>query len=174
MKLLQKYDINMLVFISENKENRSIVLTPVLNNHSKCNSSTLFGKSQLSGKQLSQISIVSNFKDIVSLIQAPEKQLHTPNLKKQIFVTDKFKELSKLYQWFKEVLRDVEMVILNIEGRKYMIAQECAEFLNVREIREKFQQILEINKAIGLPENHQVFKLFFVLFSQFMQREIKG
>lgn len=66
------------------------------------------------------------------------------------------------------------MVILHIEGRKYQVASECAEFMNVREIREKFQQVLEINKAIGLPENHQAFKLFFVLFSQFMKREIKG
>lgn len=37
-KLLTKYDLDMMVFILQNeKEPKSIVLTPILNQHTRCN-----------------------------------------------------------------------------------------------------------------------------------------
>lgn len=78
---------------------------------------------------------------------------------------NKFRELSKLFQWFKELLKGEDLVVLNIEGRKYYVTQECSEFLNMRSVRESFQQVLEINETLKFPEDHQVFKLFFILLS---------
>lgn len=44
----------------------------------------------------------------------------------------------------------------------------------MKEIRENFQQVLQINQKLGFDEKHQVFKLFFVFFAKFMERELKN
>ena len=57
------------------------------------------------------------------------------------------------------------MIVLNIEGKKYYVTRECSEFLNMRSVRESFWEVLQVNSKLKFPENHQIFKLFFILLS---------
>ncbi len=84
LKLLGKFDINLLIFLDNLKRTnlQSFTLTPLLRD-SHCNSSNMLKKSVgYKTGALKNVSLVSDFKQMVSVIKCPETQLHSPILKK--------------------------------------------------------------------------------------------
>lgn len=173
--LLSKYELNFLIFLKKKKNMNSITLTPLLKNSSQCISSkNQKKKNNFKTKLLHNVSLVSEFKQVVSVLRSPETQLHSPNLKRQLQIEDKLEEFSKIYQWYKEMTQNVKLKKMVIKGVTYKVSEECCNYLEDNSIRNNYISVLKIMDGLNLDGKEGVLKLFFKLLSQFMMIEMKN
>jgi hypothetical protein len=166
---LKSNELNFLVFLEKEKNINSITLTPLLKNTSKCVSEKPMKNHY--NTNLNNVSLVSQFKQVVSVIRSPEKQLHSPNLKKELLIEDKLEEFSKIYQWYKEMTQDIILKQMIIKGISYQVSEECSNYLEIGSIRNSYVKVLKIIDRINLEDKERVLKMFFKLFSEFMKIE---
>ena len=174
IKLLSKYELNYLIFLQKKQNMNSITLTPLLKNSSTCISSKNNKNKNFKTKLLSNVSLFSEFKQVVSVLRSPEKQLHSPNLKRQLKIGDRLEEFSKIYQWYKEMTQNVKLKKMVINGITYKISEECSNYLEDNSIRNNYISVLKIMDKITLNGKEGVLKLFFKLLSQIMMIEMKN
>ncbi len=78
-----------------------------------------------------------------------------------------------MYQWYKEKTQNIKMKIVEINGIKYEVSEDCSQYLEIDSIRRNYLVVLKIIDKINLKNNATVLKLFFKLLSQFLEKEIK-
>lgn len=171
---LDKHSLNNLIFLEgiRNSAPNNITLTPLIKK-SNCYSALNRSKAEFIYKSepLKNISIKSEFNEIVNTLNSPEKQLLSPNLKRTFESTDHFLEFSKMYQWYKDQTKSVQLVQLSPNDSTLKASEYFVRFLDNNEILENYKKIILTIAKVELKDRETFLKLFFAILDKLLESE---
>ena len=171
---LDKYSLDNLIFLEgiRNSAPNNITLTPMIK-RSNCYSALNRSKAEFIYKSepLKNISIKSEFNEVVNTLNSPEKQLLSPNLKRTFESTNHFIEFSKMYQWYKDQTKSVQLVQLSPSDSTLKASEYFVRFLDNSEILENYKRVIQTIAKVELKDRDTFLKLFFAILDKLLESE---
>lgn len=174
LQSLDRNSLNHLIYLEgiRNTPPHNITLTPLIKK-SDCYSSANRSKAEFACKlePMKNITVRSEFNEIVNTLSSPEKQLLSPNLKRSFENTNHFHEFSKMYQWYKDQTKTVNLIQLSPDEDSLKASEYFIRFLDNSEILENYKKVVAIIDKLKFKERESFIKVFFSILDKLLESE---